>query len=289
MNIKELQERISKTMETKLGLVGSHALSSDNFCTINPRTKERINLQPWDVIHRLSNGEVVNYRAATQDDFKDLLTALDNTKRPFIGEVYDTEIKKNRDMLNALDVKRITDRLINDRLPTYENPPPPPPKKETPEPYTYEVKDHILEDCGGWDDLFENSIDDLHKKYKLLMSGYNSLSKKERESEDGLKRWKKLNELSDRIIELDNNFQDFRKGDKNFIDRFKKYFNAESLHHALVFGSIVFGLKMIEMNWSFIIGYINSIPIEGVYLMTMVFILSKTMIRMPKTYESGPK
>lgn len=241
MNIKELQERISKTMETKLGLVGSHALSSDNFCTINPRTKERINLQPWDVIHRLSNGEVVNYRAATQDDFKDLLTAQDNTKKPFIGEVYDTEIKKNRDILNALDVKRITDRFffvddkpINDRLPTFEDHIPPPPKAPPPREITEGKNPKHLSDIPEemWNENYKPELP------------------------------------------------------PSFIE---KYFNSESLHHALVFGSIVFGLKMIEINWSFILGYINSIPIEAVYLMTMVFILSKTMIRMPKTYESGPK
>lgn len=32
----------------------------------------------------------------------------------------------------------------------------------------------------------------------------------------------------------------------------EKYFNAESLHHAIILGSIVFGLKMIELNWSVI-------------------------------------
>lgn len=36
-----------------------------------------------------------------------------------------------------------------------------------------------------------------------------------------------------------------------------KYFNMESLHHVLVFGSIVFGLKMIEMNWSVIKVFID--------------------------------
>ena len=69
----------------------------------------------------------------------------------------------------------------------------------------------------------------------------------------------------------------------------EKYFNSESLHHALVFGSIVFGLKMIELNWSFILGYINSIPIEAMYLSVMFFILTQTIIRAPKTNHTGFK
>lgn len=294
MNIKELQEQICKTMETKLGLVGNHALSNDNFCTINPRTKERINLQPWDVVHRLSNGEVVNYRAATQDDFKDLLTVQDSTKKPFIGHKH---------------VGFVHSDISND---------------EGPECYTYEVKHEPLEDPGGWDTYnaisidtakdreitfkqeksnnhkifnhpkewdknLENSLSDIQKRYKVVVKEFNSLTPEEQLSDEGIKKRDKIIELHGRIKDFEASVQDFKNDDIRTFARFKKYFNSESLHHALVFGSIVFGLKMIEMNWTFILGYINSIPIEGVYLMTMVFILSQTIIRVPKSYETGPK
>ena len=212
MNTIALLERISKAMETKLGLVGNYPMSNDNFCTINPRTKERINLQPWDVTVN-NNGKEITFKAATQEDFKDMITEQGNTKMPFIGERFFF----------------MDDKPINNRLPTYENPPPPPP----------------------------------------------------RDSIEG----KKPNHLSDIPEEMWN--ENYKPElTPSFIE---KYFNSESLHHALVFGSIVFGLKMIEMNWTFILGYINSIPIEAVYLMTMVFILSQTIIRAPKTNHTGFK
>lgn len=42
------------------------------------------------------------------------------------------------------------------------------PIEETPEPYTYEVKDHIVEDCGGWENLFSEPVEVVHPINKLL-------------------------------------------------------------------------------------------------------------------------
>lgn len=140
-----------------------------------------------------------------------------------------------------------------------------------------------------WDEKLENSLSDIHKRYKTVVKEFNALAPEEQLSEEGIKKRDKIIELHGRIKDFEASVQDFKNDDIRTFTRFKKYFNSESLHHALVFGSIVFGLKMIELNWSFILGYINSIPIEAVYLTVMVFILSQTIIRAPKTNHTGFK
>lgn len=148
------------------------------------------------------------------------------------------------------------------------------PIEETPQPYTYEVKHDPIEDPGGWDkiaaDLSEHQERITNKKTTGDLSEFPYPPRP-------------IPPITDQID------GEVREIDVNLFGGLSKYFNAESLHHALIFGSIVFGLKMIEMNWTFILGYINSIPIEAVYLSVMFFILTQTIIRAPKTNHTGFK
>jgi len=115
---------------------------------------------------------------------------IEEKPQPYTYEVKHDHIEDTEGLANFY---KITDRLINDKLPTLENPPPPPPMR----------------------DLTEG---------------------------------KRPNHLSDIPEEMWN--ENYKPElPPSFID---KYFNSESLHHAIILGSIVFGLKMIELNWSVI-------------------------------------
>lgn len=78
-----------------LGLVNQYQdLHEDkiNFCTVNPLTNERINLQPWYVTTtkaatKSSPAKEIVCRPANQEDFKAILAAQGNTKQPVVGEL----------------------------------------------------------------------------------------------------------------------------------------------------------------------------------------------------------
>jgi hypothetical protein len=77
-----------------LGLVGIHLNAHEeerNYCTVNPETGERINLQPWPVVGEVpatktSPAKRIVYRPASEEDFKAILKAQgENHKAPLVG------------------------------------------------------------------------------------------------------------------------------------------------------------------------------------------------------------
>lgn len=78
-----------------LGLVGKHLLAHEdnkNYCTVNPETTERINLQPWYVTvtteaTKSSPAKTLVWRPANEEDFKVFLKLQGNTKDPLVGEL----------------------------------------------------------------------------------------------------------------------------------------------------------------------------------------------------------
>lgn len=157
---------------------------------------------------------------------------------------------------------------------------------EGPECYTYEVKHEPIEDPGGWEDIAADLSEYQERFTNKKTTG--DLSEfppppppLPRDLTEGKKPLPPENK-----DQLDGEVREY---DVNLFGGLSKYFNAESLHHALVFGSIVFGLKMIEMNWSEIKLFFNSIdvPIMG-YIMA-AFIMLNTIIRAPKTNHTGFK
>lgn len=97
-----------------LGLVGIHLNAHEeekNYCTVNPETGERINLQPWCVVAetpatKTSPAKKIVYRPASEEDFKAILkTQGENHKAPVVGVLPDHIAKVKKAMYDKAMVE----------------------------------------------------------------------------------------------------------------------------------------------------------------------------------------
>ncbi|MEP7197271.1 MAG: hypothetical protein ABI851_12185 [Saprospiraceae bacterium] len=114
-----------------LGLVGNNLNAHEdnkNFCTVNPKTNERINLQPWVVTGvvpatKSSPEKVLIYRPANEDDFKAILeTQGEGHKAPLVGVLPDHIAKEK----SAMFAKAMTEynKLIEKKMANNQAPQP---------------------------------------------------------------------------------------------------------------------------------------------------------------------